>query len=297
MTVSPRWLRAGGVPRDDSVALLAFRFACVQHDAARDQRVADINRLEEIALIDAEERSAAFGQILHAHTEHRVEHEQRIDDRARMAQRLRVRFVEIQRAERQRRRRERRVVAGRDGAAPVVLEDAALGHVFEAIALGVQLRSAAEIRFAHAAPRISFQKPSRSVFAFEIPARLYQLRGAVAAEHRIDQRVELADQLGPLRVEIGERDADVGRGFVRAIADADAHARFRACVGPRDHAHAIPQRDEFRIARQRIGIGIDAGRVAAAQRHRSGQTQAELRFEAGGAAPECCRRRSDPRSR
>ena len=53
-------------------------------------------------------------------------------------------------------------------------------------------------------------EPVEVVFAFEVAARFDQLRGAVAAEHRIDQRVELADQLGPLRVEIGERDADVG---------------------------------------------------------------------------------------
>ena len=64
-----------------------------------------------------------------------------------------------------------------------------------------------------------------------------------------------------------------------AIADADARARFRARVGPRNDLDLVAQRDEFGVARQRVGIGLDAGRVSARERHRGGEAQAEFGFE------------------
>src|SRR5512147_309394 len=62
--------------------------------------------------------------------------------------------------------------------------------------------------------------PSRSYFAsdqpperievtlvFEMPAFFGELSGCFAAEDRIDERVELAREFVPLRIEVGQRDA------------------------------------------------------------------------------------------
>src|SRR5262249_11292459 len=86
----------------------------------------------------------------------------RVRDGARMAERLRVRLVEVKGTEGQRLRRERGVVTARDRTPPMVLEHAALVHVFEAISFRTRLRPRAEIRLAHAAPRIARQHGPRS---------------------------------------------------------------------------------------------------------------------------------------
>ncbi len=69
---------------------------------------------------------------------------------------------------------------------------------------------------------------------FEMAAFFGELGRRFAAEYRIDERVKFAGQLVPLRIEIRQRDADVGGGFERAVAKADPRTR----VSGRASGHA-----------------------------------------------------------
>ena len=70
------------------------------------QRIARIDGLVVGELVDAEERPAAFAQVLDGEAEHGGEDQQRIDDDAGMAVRAGIGGVEVVRIEMQRQRRE-----------------------------------------------------------------------------------------------------------------------------------------------------------------------------------------------
>ncbi len=77
------------MPRDDAVALSGPSIRARPSTVLRAVSVSPTyTGFEEVAVVDAEERTAAFRKIFDAHAEHRVEHEQRIDDGARMTERL-----------------------------------------------------------------------------------------------------------------------------------------------------------------------------------------------------------------
>src|SRR5260221_10500814 len=116
-------VEALGMPGDDAEALVRVRDAPIQHYRLRAQRIAGIDVLVEGELVDAEERPAAFAQILHREAEGRGEDQHRIGDQARMAVRLGKGGIEIVRVEMQRQRRELRALGLGDGATPRMLED------------------------------------------------------------------------------------------------------------------------------------------------------------------------------
>ena len=88
------------------------------------ERIAGIDGLVIGEFVDAEERPAAFAQVLDGEAEHRGEDQQRVDDDAGMAVRAGIVGVEVVRVEMQRQRREEGALRLGDGAAPMVLEHA-----------------------------------------------------------------------------------------------------------------------------------------------------------------------------
>src|SRR5947199_94496 len=124
------------LPGDDAEGGATLRLALRDDAAPGGDRVSRIDRAEERDVLDAEERAARLGEVLHRETDHRAQHEERIDHHARVAVRARVLRGEVDREEAQRHGREQRVVAFVERPPQVVFEDLAVVKVLEGVALG-----------------------------------------------------------------------------------------------------------------------------------------------------------------
>src|SRR5207247_835206 len=108
------------LPGDDAEPRAALRLAPRDDAAAGGDRVPGMDGAEELDVLDAEERAARLGEGLHRETDHGAQHEERIDDHARVTVRARVLRVEVEGEEAQRDGREQRVVAFVERPPPVV---------------------------------------------------------------------------------------------------------------------------------------------------------------------------------
>ena len=139
-----------GLPGDDAEGGARAGLASADDAARGGDRVARVDRPVELHLVDAEERTAALGEVLDRHADHGAEHEQRVDDDRVVPVGARVLGVEVERREPHRRRGEQRVVRLGEGAAPVVLEGPAFLEVLVAVALLLE-GEGGEVGVGHAA--------------------------------------------------------------------------------------------------------------------------------------------------
>src|SRR5439155_24720283 len=135
-------------PGDDAEARAAVGHARGEHRAPRGQGVPGVDRPQELDLPEAEERAARLAQVLDAEAYRRAEDEERIHDDVGMAMGPGVLGVQVEGVEGEGRGREERVVAGGQGASPVVREDLALVEFLEGAALPVE-GERGEVRAGH----------------------------------------------------------------------------------------------------------------------------------------------------
>ena len=135
-------VEAFGVPGDDPEGGTRFGLAGGDDAAARGEGVAGVDGAVEGQLVDAEKRAAGLAQVFDAEADDGAEDEERVDDDVRVAVGAGVLGVEVEGVVGEGGRREERVVAFVQGAAPVVLEGAAGLEVLEGVAVGDQCGTA-----------------------------------------------------------------------------------------------------------------------------------------------------------